>query len=291
MRRKFLIGILVTLLFFSVSCRSNNVESNSVEDQPVKDIQLLKAETEENSLTIRNVSHEMINYIIKPEYSVDEPLNRSLNEGEIDRFPGDKNMEVSFKQNDTLIEYLLDAGEPYSFRYDENDKIDLYDGSHGKIDVVDLAPYVATPMDVVNKMLEWAEVKKSDILYDLGCGDGRIVITAAQKYGTRGVGIDLDPRRIQESKFNAKQAGVEELVEFRIQDVTKADFSEATVVTLYLLTESNELLRPYLEKQLKPGTYVVSHNYSIPGWEDKETDFESFMGEDEKSHSIYVYKR
>src|SRR5688572_8270982 len=107
-----------------------------------------------------------------------------------------------------------------------------------------LAPYVPTPEDVVDRMLAFAEVTKTDVIYDLGCGDGRIPIAAAQKYGARGVGIDIDPRRIAESKANARAAGVEHLVEFRLGDVLEADVSPATVVMLYLLGSGNARLRP-----------------------------------------------
>lgn len=108
---------------------------------------------------------------------------------------------------------------------DENFELELYDGSHGRSDAPDLAPYVPTPDEVVEKMLAMAQIDKDDILYDLGCGDGRIVITAAKKYGIRGVGIDIDPLRISESNANALYAGVENLVDFRLQDVLKVDFS------------------------------------------------------------------
>ncbi|MBN1222665.1 MAG: class I SAM-dependent methyltransferase [Candidatus Aminicenantes bacterium] len=146
-------------------------------------------------------------------------------------------------------------------------------------------------MDVVEKMLAMGKVDKDDVLYDLGCGDGRIVITAARRFGTRGVGIDLVPERIVESTANAEAAGVENLVDFRLEDATRADFSDATVVTMYLLTESNELLRPHLERQLRIGVFVVSHNYPIELWEDKLMDYISFRAEDGKEHSIYAYRR
>ena len=117
-----------------------------------------------------------------------------------------------------------------------------------------LVPYVPTAHEVVDRMLVLAEVTKDDVVFDLGSGDGRIPITAAKTYGAKGVGLDIDPDRIKESWVNAKAAGVERLVDFREQDVLKADISEATVVTLYLLSSFNERLRPILTKQLKPGT-------------------------------------
>jgi ribosomal protein L11 methylase PrmA len=114
-------------------------------------------------------------------------------------------------------------------------------------------------------MLELAKVRRTDVVYDLGCGDGRIVITAAKNYGARGVGIDIDPVRIREAKKNARQAGVEKLVEFREQDLFQADFRAATVVTVFLLPAINRRLRPQLEA-LKPGTRIVSNTFEIGDW-------------------------
>jgi 16S rRNA A1518/A1519 N6-dimethyltransferase RsmA/KsgA/DIM1 with predicted DNA glycosylase/AP lyase activity len=126
--------------------------------------------------------------------------------------------------------------------------------------------YVPTPQAVVDKMLELAKVGKDDILFDLGSGDGRIPITAAKKFGTRGTGIDIDPARVKEANANAKKEGVSDKVQFRQQDLFKSDFSKATVVTLYLLPELNVKLRPQLFKQLKPGTRIVSHAFDMGDW-------------------------
>lgn len=124
-------------------------------------------------------------------------------------------------------------------------------------------PYVPTPQEVVDKMLDLAKVGKNDVLYDLGCGDGRIVVTAAKERGARGTGIDLDPTRIAEARENAKKAGVSERASFRVGDLFKTDVSSATVVTLYLLPTVNAKLRPQLWKQLKVGTRVVSHAFDM----------------------------
>ena len=129
-----------------------------------------------------------------------------------------------------------------------------------------LAPYVPTPYDVVNRMLELAEVTRDDVVYDLGCGDGRIVITAAERFGARGVGIDYDPERIAEANANAARRGVQDLVTFIQQDAMQADVSEATVVTLYLLSSSNRRLRPLLTRQLRPGARIVSHAFRMGDW-------------------------
>jgi precorrin-6B methylase 2 len=127
-------------------------------------------------------------------------------------------------------------------------------------------PYVPTREEVVNGMLKLADVKKGDILYDLGCGDGRIVVTAAQKFGTRGVGIDIDPQRIKEANENAQKAGVADRVKFIEGDLFEAKMSDATVVTLYLLPSVNLKLRPKLMRDLKPGTRIVSHSFDMGDW-------------------------
>ncbi|MEX0270079.1 cyclopropane-fatty-acyl-phospholipid synthase family protein [Leptolyngbyaceae cyanobacterium UHCC 1019] len=131
-------------------------------------------------------------------------------------------------------------------------------------------PYVPTPQAVVDRMLSLANVKQGDRLYDLGSGDGRIVITAAKKFGTRGVGVDLNPERVKEANENARRAGVTDLVEFRQQDLFQTDFNDATVVTLYLLPNINLKLRPKLQ-QLKPGTRIVSHAFDMGDWKPEKT--------------------
>ena len=138
--------------------------------------------------------------------------------------------------------------------------------------------FVPTPQEVVEDMLRLADVRKGDVLYDLGSGDGRIPITAARKYGVRGVGIDIDPDRVTEAVDNARKAGVAKLVEFRLDDIFKADFREATVVTLYLLPELNVKLRPRLLAELRPGTRIVSHQFDMGTWQpDKKVELNGRM--------------
>jgi tRNA G37 N-methylase Trm5 len=124
-------------------------------------------------------------------------------------------------------------------------------------------PYVPTPPEIVERMLNLGKVGKDDLLYDLGCGDGRIVVTAAKERGARGVGIDLNPVRIAEANENARKAGVEKMVTFKVGNLFETDVSPATVVTLYLLPSVNRQLRPQLWKQLKVGTRVVSHDFDM----------------------------
>ncbi len=152
----------------------------------------------------------------------------------------------------------------------------------------DLAPYIPTPQEVVNRMLELAEVTTTDIVYDLGSGDGRIPITAAKRYGARGVGIDFDPQRIAESNANARREGVTDRVEFILGDVLQADVSEATVVTLYLLSSSNIKLRPILTRQLSPGTRIVSHAFDMGDWlADRIEIFKDYRG---NPRTLYLWK-
>jgi SAM-dependent methyltransferase len=132
-------------------------------------------------------------------------------------------------------------------------------------------PYMPTHEKVVAEMLKVAKVGKDDILYDLGSGDGRIVITAAKEFGARGVGVDIDPDLIREARENAVKAGVADKVKFLQQDLFETDIREATVVTLYLLPEINRRLRPKLLSDLKPGTRVVSHNHDMGDWKPDKT--------------------
>ncbi len=147
-------------------------------------------------------------------------------------------------------------------------------------------PFVPTPHEVVAEILRLADVRSDDVLYDLGCGDGRIVVTAAKKYGCRGVGIDIDPERIQDSKENAAKEGVEDRVRFIQSDLFEADISEASVVTLYLLSRVNIRLRPKLFSDLKPGTRVVSHDFDMDEWEADEI---SHLEDDWETHTVFFW--
>ncbi len=143
-------------------------------------------------------------------------------------------------------------------------------------------PFVPSPNDVVEGMLKLANVKSTDTVYDLGCGDGRIVIAAARNYHAHAVGIDIDPDRIREARDNARKAGVENLVKFERNDLFKADIHNATVVTLYLLPSVNARLRPKLLADLKPGSRVVSNSFDMEDW---KPDREEMVG----GHTIYLW--
>src|SRR5205807_932278 len=150
-------------------------------------------------------------------------------------------------------------------------------------------PYVPTTDEAVQAMLKLADVKKSDVVYDLGCGDGRIVVAAAKTYGAHAVGIDIDPRRIQEAKDNARKAGVENLVRFEEADLFQADIHQASVVTLFLLSSINLKLRPKLLQDLKPGTRIVSNTFDMGDWKpDKEFNVEANT-DNYFSHKLYLW--
>jgi SAM-dependent methyltransferase len=131
--------------------------------------------------------------------------------------------------------------------------------------------YVPTSPEVVEAMLKLANVTKNDVVYDLGCGDGRIVVAAARAFGAHAIGIDIDPQRIAEANANAKTAGVEGRVKFVLGDLFEQDLHDATVVTLYLLNSLNLKLRPKLWKELKPGTRIVSHAFDMGDWKPEQT--------------------
>jgi len=155
-------------------------------------------------------------------------------------------------------------------------------------------PFVPTPIDVVDKMLELAEVKKGDVVYDLGSGDGRIVIRAAKKYGIRAVGIEMDQLLLAKARRDAKAAGVDRLVQFRAEDALKTDLSPATVVTLYMLPWFNAKMEPSLKKYLKPGARIVAHDFGIQGWEPEKTmrlpGYELKPGGHKHQHVLYLWR-
>ncbi len=147
--------------------------------------------------------------------------------------------------------------------------------------------YVGTPYDVASEMLQMAQIKKDDLVVDLGCGDARMLVLAAQKYGSRGIGYDIDPDMVRASRINAQKNNVADLVTIIQADIFKVDISEADVLPIYLLPEMNMRLVPQLET-LKPGSRLVFHNYDLPGFiVDKEVEIVS--NEDNSIHTLFLY--
>jgi cyclopropane fatty-acyl-phospholipid synthase-like methyltransferase len=147
--------------------------------------------------------------------------------------------------------------------------------------------YVPTEVEVVEKMLDMAKVGKDDVVYDLGCGDGRIVAIAAKKFGARGVGVDIDPERIKDSHQTVKKYGVGKLVEIRKGDALKVkDLPKATVVMLYMLQPFMDKLEPIAQKTLKPGTRLVAHDFPFPNWKPEQSI--TFKGPS-REHRLYLY--
>lgn len=150
-----------------------------------------------------------------------------------------------------------------------------------------LAPYVQSPPQVVEKMLEAAEVKPNEVVYDLGSGDGRVLITAAKEFKARAVGVEISPKLVKEADERIHAEGLDKRVRVILGDAMKVDLSDADVVVMYLLTSSNELLRPNLEKYLRPGARVVSHDFEIRGWNPVKVLREEAYG---RVHRIFVYR-
>jgi ubiquinone/menaquinone biosynthesis C-methylase UbiE len=148
-------------------------------------------------------------------------------------------------------------------------------------------PYVPTPQDVVEKMLDLAKVKSDDVVYDLGSGDGRIVITAAQKFGAQAVGIEINPDLYRQSRDRITQLGLDNRAKVMCEDMFEVSLHRATVVTMYLLTSSNERLRPKLDRELRSGTRIVCHDFHIPGWEPTQTL--DVTSKNDIPHKIYLY--
>jgi cyclopropane fatty-acyl-phospholipid synthase-like methyltransferase len=183
---------------------------------------------------------------------------------------------------------LLMAIAGMEFDSDGDDSVGLAYAEEQDRDSTYIAPFVPTPQEVVDRMLELAQVSPGDLLYDLGSGDGRIVITAARRYGAQAVGFEIDPALVTNSKRNIKEAGVEALAEIRDQDVRTVDLSPASVVTMYLYPGANLRLRAAIMRQLKPGSRVVSHDFSMGDWKpdrvERMTDSAGFV------RTIYLWR-
>jgi predicted RNA methylase len=148
-----------------------------------------------------------------------------------------------------------------------------------------LAPFVTSPVKIVDRMLELANLKPGETLYDLGCGDGRILIAAAEKYKVKAVGVEISPKLVAEAQANIEKSGLSDQARVIKGDLLDTDLSGADVVTIYLATSLNRKLRPRLERFLKAGARVISHDYAVPGWKPSRVE----RADDRHVHLIYVY--
>lgn len=151
-----------------------------------------------------------------------------------------------------------------------------------------LAPYVTSPQTVVDRMLELAQVKPGEVVYDLGCGDGRVLITAVRNFHAKAVGVELNGDIARKAEQKIAKMGLQTQARVVVGDMRDMDLTPADVVTLYLMTDSNAVLRPKLEKSLKPGARVVSHDFRVPGWKADKVDLQDPFGQGHK-HTIYLY--
>jgi len=241
--------------------------------------------------SLRNVTEYPIKYTVRHLAGRTPDQKRTLRTDGLDKFPPGIPLLITYDNGERTVIQFLEQGKPYCFRFDGNGIVQIYPGSHGREDAPDLAPFVPTPKAVIDRMMDMATVGRDDVLYDIGCGDGRIVIAAAKERGARSVGIDIDAALIETARKNAAAAGVGGRVRFICQDAVQSDFSEASVLAVYLLPESLALLRPKFEDELKPGTRIVTHDYEIPGWEDKKIDSDSINEPGIHVHWIYLYRR
>ena len=159
----------------------------------------------------------------------------------------------------------------------------------GNTTLLKRVPYVPTPQDVVERMLDLAKVSSDDVVYDLGSGDGRIVITAAQKYGAHSVGVEINADLYRQSRDHIRELGLDDRARVMCEDMFDVSLKRATVVTMYLLTSSNEKLRPKLERELHSGTRVVCHDFHIPGWDPEQVV--EVNSKNNIPHKIYLYVR
>jgi protein-L-isoaspartate O-methyltransferase len=178
-----------------------------------------------------------------------------------------------------LIALLAGSASAQTPLWGQSRKIEHYSNS--------LAPYVVSPQSIVDRMLELAELKSGEMLYDLGSGDGRILVTAVQRFHAKAVGIEISDDLVQKSSERILKLGFQEQARVIHGDLLKADLSPADVVTIYLMTDSNEMLRPNLERYLRPGARVVSHDYPVPGWTAKTVE-KADPGS--HGHLIYLYR-
>src|SRR5262245_36998654 len=275
--------VLLLMLGYSVTTATSQDKDKAVKDKaPPKE-----AKGEAKAVTLKVLLPEA-----KAKLTIENQLTRTTGETRTFRSPP---LEPGRK----FVYTLVAEWEPNNYtRITRTVKRNVTAGENVEVDMRKADPnhpddilvrYVPTPDDIVQEMIKLAKITKYDVVYDVGYGDARIVIAAVQAGAKRGVGIDLDPQRIRESKFNAKRTGVEDKVEFREQDVLKIpDLSDATVVMIYMGEDLNRQMRPILQKTLKPGARIVSHRFTMgPEWRPERT--ETIKGIDGDTYLLHLW--
>jgi SAM-dependent methyltransferase len=242
-------------------------------------------------INITNDTDRQLKFHARILHSEDEPDVYYLSPGEIQTLLGRKVLEFQILPKELSRIYFLAPGEDYSVRLIDGKDLKVFQKVNGYKEAVMLAPFVPSPNVVIERMLSLAGVTGDSIVYDLGCGDGRVVIAAAKIYGARGVGIDIDPDLIDKAREKALEAGVEDLVDFRVGDIFETSLTEATMVYVFLFPDSNRLLRPYLEKQLRKGTTVAALGFNFPAWEDRLKGWHDILDDDGYHRIVYIYER
>jgi SAM-dependent methyltransferase len=243
------------------------------------------------TITLTNTTAHRFCFLYQPINEGGSPDKGVLAAGDKVEFEGNMHIELTIDHERGGLIYWLFPGERYVVKSIGQGGFRIFKMIRDDPTALDLAPHVATPESVIDSVLELIGVRQDSLVYDLGCGNGGILIRAAQKYGARCVGIDIDAGLIRQARKNAQAAAVSSLVRFHNQDIFDTDISRATIVYLYLYPDSLRLLRPFLEKQLKRGTTVVSFDFAFPGWESKLTSRHKIPGESLISKIVHVYRR
>jgi SAM-dependent methyltransferase len=243
-----------------------------------------------DSSTLENALDREISFFHKP---VSEDIKRrkqTLSPGETTTFSMSDYIEIKLPAEDSGLIYWLVPGEHYVIKSLGKKEIGLFKLIEGGSSIINLAPFVPTPASAIGASLKLAGVDSDSVIYDLGCGDGSVIIQAAKDFGARGVGVEIDVGLIEIARKKAEAEGVSAQVTFINNDIFETDISAATIVYLYLFPQSMKLLRPYLEANLKKGTTVASFGFAFPGWENRLVARHEITGDFTIPKYIYIYR-
>jgi len=282
-------ALFAALFLSGVLCYLNIIPAPSFESNPELD-EYIQESSLIGSPTLQNTMDRPFSFLYKPLSEDVEPKKGTLGPGVKARFSGSRHMEITLFPESAPQIYWLFPGEFYIVKDLAEDGVRIYKMVHGDSSAVNLAPHVPTPDTVIDRVLDLIDVHSKSVIYDLGCGDGCVLIRAAEKFGAKGVGVDIDANLIKKARKNASTAGVSSKLKFLHQDIFKTDLSKATLVYLYLLPDSLKLLRPYLEKNLKRETTVVCFHFSFPGWEKRLVAKHEIKEDFNIPKLIYIYR-